>query len=365
MNRHGRSRKKIVFLFPHPCSGPTGGYKVVYEYANRLVADGYRVDIVYAGSIFWRKRSLYHKMTNCVRYVQRWLEGYSCRKWFALDKRVKEVFAFSLNYRHVPESDIYIATSPYTAYYLNKYPIDTQSKFYFIQGYEDWGPGLKGILFDTYHYSLHKIVIADWLLQMLRNEHNENAELVPNGFDFTKFSLDIPIRSKNRFSVSMLYHTMERKDCAMGFRALDLLKERYPQLQVNLFGVPDRPEGLPSWYSYYKQPDAALHNRINNESAIYIGTSRTEGWGLTVGEAMICGQAVCCTDNEGYKEMAKDGETALISPVGDSKALADNITRMIEDDELRFRIAETGHRFIQQFTWDTSYKKLLTALNLA
>ena len=41
--------KSIDFLFPHPAAGPTGGYKVVYEYANRLANDGYGVHIVYSG----------------------------------------------------------------------------------------------------------------------------------------------------------------------------------------------------------------------------------------------------------------------------------------------------------------------------
>lgn len=356
--------KTITFLFPHSTAGPTGGYKVVYEYANRLVNDGHQVNIVYSSSIFWSKKTFYHKMTSCVRYLQQLLKGYSCRKWFSLDKRVKEHFSLSLNYRHVPKSDIYVATSPYTAYYLNQYPVETARKFYLIQDREDWGAGLKAILFDTYHYSLHKIVIANWLQRMLREEYKEESVLIPNGFDFTKFSLYIPIEEKKQWTVSMLYHEMERKDCTMGFRALAVVKEHYPQLQVNLFGVPDQPKELPSWYTYYKQPTANVHNRLNNESAIYIGTSHTEGWGLTVGEAMICGQAVCCTDNEGYKEMAIDGVTALVSPVGDSDAMAQNIIRLIENEELRLHIAENGNRFIQQFSWDESYHKLLNTLML-
>ncbi len=31
---------------------------------------------------------------------------------------------------------------------------------------------------------------------------------------------------------------------------------------------------------------------------------------------MICGAAVVCTDNRGYREMAIDGRTALVAPVG-------------------------------------------------
>ena len=351
--------KRVVFLFPHPTAGPTGGYKVVYEYANRLANDGYDVHIVYSGSIFWRRKSLYHKFTACLRYIQKLFQGYSCRSWFALDERIHEHFTFSLNQRHVPKADIYVATSPYTAYYLNEYD-DSSKKFYFIQGYENWGEGLKAILHDTYHYPFQKIVIASWLQEMLKKQFQEESIWIPNGFDFSKFRKTIAVEKKNPFMVSMLYHQMELKDCAIGFRAFEIVKERFGNLRVSLFGVPERPKDLPDWYDYYKRPSDELHNRLNNEAAIFIGTSKTEGWGLTVGEAMMCGQAVCCTDNAGYQEMAIDGETALVSPVGDSEAMANNIIRLIEDEELRYRIANDGYQFIQRFTWEESYHKLKT-----
>ena len=351
--------KRIVFLFPHPAVGPTGGYKVVYEYANRLAADGYQVGIVYSGSIYWNRKSLFHKMTCCIRYIQKQLQGYSCRSWFTLDERIDEHFTFSLNQRHVPKADIYVATSPYTAYYLNEYD-HSSKKFYFIQGYENWGEGLKAILHDTYHYPFQKVVIARWLKEMLKKQFQEESIWIPNGFDFSKFRKTIAVEKKNPFMVSMLYHQMELKDCAIGFRAFEIVKERFGNLRVSLFGVHDKPKDLPDWYDYYKRPSDELHNRLNNEAAIFIGTSKTEGWGLTVGEAMMCGQAVCCTDNAGYQEMAIDGETALVSPVGDSETMANNIIRLIEDEELRYRIANNGYQFIQRFTWEESYHKLKT-----
>ena len=184
----------ITFIFPHPVDGPTGGYKVVYEYANRLVTDGYRVNIVYSGSLFWMKKSLYFKLTNCVRYVERLIKGYSGRRWFDLDKRVKEHFSFSLNYQHLPKSDIYVATSPYTAMYVKDYPTDR--KYYFIQDYENWGAVTDEILCETYHFSLKKIVISNWLKEIM-DEEGVECEVIPNGFDFNYFQYTNPIEKRD------------------------------------------------------------------------------------------------------------------------------------------------------------------------
>jgi glycosyltransferase involved in cell wall biosynthesis len=357
--------RSVTFLFPHPTQGPTGGYKVVYEYANRLAADGWEVHIAYSGSIYFAKKSLFHKCTNVVRYFQTCLKGYSSRSWFPIDPRVKEHFTLSLNYRHVPHTACYVATSPYTAFYLNTFPTERKRMFYFIQGYENWGPGLRAILFDTYHYPMRKLVIAKWLQRMLKEEHGEDAELIPNGFDFEKFRLTVPIEEKNRYCVSMLYHTMELKEVPSGMEALRMVKREEPRLKVLLFGTPARPDDLPDWMEYHQRPDDATHSRINNEAAIYLGTSRIEGWGLTVGEAMQCGQAVCCTDIGGFREMATDGETALLSPVGDSASMARHILQLMRDDELRQRIARQGHAHIQSFTWDRSYQKFKSLLTNA
>lgn len=100
-----------------------------------------------------------------------------------------------------------------------------------------------------------------------------------------------------------------------------------------------------------------------NNAAIYVGSSQVEGWGLTVGEAMQCGCAVVCTDNKGYLEMAKDGVTALVSPVKDPQALAGNIIKLIEDNQLRYKIAQCGYNYIQRLNIFNSYKLLKRTLN--
>ncbi len=352
----------ISFIFPHPVSAPTGGYKVVYEYANRLAEDGHKVNIVYSGSLFWRKKSIYFKLTNCYRYLQTLIKGYGCRKWFELDKRVKEHLTFSLNYRHVPKSDIYVCTSPYTAMYVNNYPTD--NKYYFIQGYENWGAVTDEKLRETYHYPLKKIVISKWLQDIIEKEEKEDCTLIYNGFNFDNFNCYIPIEHKNKYKVTMLYHTMEIKGARYGIEALKIAKKKKTQLTVNMFGTPQRPNNLPEWIKYYHLPDRNTLNRIYNEGAIFLGCSNIEGWGLPIGEAMICGAAVACTDNKGYLEMAKDGETALVSPIKDAHELANNIICLIDNDELRYKIAKSGKEFIQQFTWDKSYTKFKETLGI-
>jgi glycosyltransferase involved in cell wall biosynthesis len=121
-----------------------------------------------------------------------------------------------------------------------------------------------------------------------------------------------------------------------------------------LFGL-DSPHGtVPDYISYLKNPSPDRLRRIYNEAAIFVAPSWVEGWGLPPAEAMACGGAVAATDNGGHREFAQHGVTALLSPVKDPSALADNILQLIQNKELRLSIARKGNAFIQNFTWDKS-----------
>lgn len=347
--------KKIVFLLPNNASKPVGGVKVVLEYANRLAADGYDVELVYGAYTRWMTSGPLHLLYYLLAFVGQLMIGSYRPSWFPLDERVKQRLVWSHARYHYPKDAIVVATAVDTAWYLNRYALPKEQKYYFIQGFEDWFVD-DDFVRETYHYAMHKIVISRWL-QKVVEDCGETADLVPNGFDFHFFTLSTPVEQRSSDEVIALYHTDKRKGLDVAFEAFRLAREHMPQLHVTLFGTPNCPDGLPEWIEYHQRPDRETFNRIYNRAAIFVGSSYTEGWGLTVGEAMQCGCAVACTDNKGYLEMAKDGDTALVSPVGDANALAYNIVRLMGNDELRCQIAENGYQFIHQFDVEKSYEK--------
>lgn len=342
---------KITFLLVGVTSFPAGGFKVIFEYANRFAKEGNIVNIVMGAVTISPKTTLaalfrfpYYKITN----------NYKPTNWFNLHENVNFFYHFTLAERNIPESDVIIATAVETAFYLNKYK-NNFKKLYFIQDFENWAITEKKV-FKTYTFPFKKIVIAPWLKEKVESTGND-AIVISNGFDFNYFKFSKPIESRYKFNILMMYHTMERKRCYDSIAALEIVKQKYPELKITMFGRPARPTGIPFDFDYYQSPDREIHNKLYNESAIYIAASSVEGWGLTIGEAMICGCAVACTDNDGFKIMAHDNETALLSPVYDYKKLAENIIKLIENDELRIRLAKKANENIQQYTWDNSYKK--------
>lgn len=354
--------KKISFLLPSPPSVPVGGYKVVYEYANRMAADGYDVDIVYPCYIRDFRRgplgNLFIFLKAIVKFILFFLNLKSCRtNWFRLDQRIGERAVLSLWEWCVPRSDIYIATAVKTAMCLDRYSCGANNKVYLVQHFENWEGVSDEMVTDTYRYGMKCAAISKWLYDIV-SIYNSSCVHIPNGFDFDFFCTYIHPSERNRFNVAMMYHKDAWKGCEDAFAALAIVKERYPQLGVKIFGVAEEPEGLPDWYTYFQTPDRDTFNMIYNESAVFIGASLSEGWGLTIGEAMICSCAVACTDNDGYREMAINGTTALLSSVKKPEELAKNIISLIGDDNLRIKLASNGNGYIKSFTWEESYRKL-------
>lgn len=355
--------KTINILYPIVPNISIGGLKILYDYSNMLIADGYDVTITYAAYFEWIDSSLYRKLKCCLKYLYAILyRKYRNCSWYNLDKRVHERYVWDLSYKRMDKSDVYIATAVTTAPYLLKFPVSDKSKFYFIQDYETFICSDETKIRETYHYPFQKIVVSRWLGKII-NEENESCDLVVNGFDFNEYSLSIPIEKKDRYAVSLMYHIRESKDVITGIKALYKVKDVIPELKVNMFGAYDAPKDLPSWITYYKSPSLEEHNKINNESAIYIGTSKKEGFGLTVGEAMMCGQAVICTDTTGYREMAEDGETAVLVPIQNPTRMADAIVDLIQNDKKRFKIAENGYKYIKSFDKNNSYKNFKSIID--
>ena len=359
--------KKVTFLLPRTGEVPIGGFKIVYEYGNRLAQRNVQVTFVYG--IVSRKDlsfllSFFYRVFRFFRFIKyKYFVDYKTTVWFKTNPEISHKLVYSLSERNIPKSDIIIATSWATAFWLNDYCcIEPSGKYYFIQHFEDWHAG-KDKVITTWKMNLNKIVIAPWLQDIACNM-GEKSVLVENAFNQDEFYLSNPIADRNKYTAIMLWHDNPFKGCSIGLKALEIVLKRFPDFSVKLFGVPEKPVHLPPWVTYYRMPQKDLHRKLYNQSAIFIGTSYSEGWGLTLGEGMLCGCAIACTNNPGYTILAENNVTALLSEVGDAEGLANNIIKLVEDDLLRLKIAEAGWNRARSYTWERSFEKFVAAIKV-
>jgi glycosyltransferase involved in cell wall biosynthesis len=93
-----------------------------------------------------------------------------------------------------------------------------------------------------------------------------------------------------------------------------------------------------------------------------VTTSLKEGWGLTVIEANACGTPSIAADVPGLRDAVREGETGLLYPHGDSRALSACMARLLEDAALRKSLSEGAVRWASTFNWDDAAEKTIAFL---
>lgn len=352
---------KITFLLPFSGHLPVGGFKVAYEYAGGLAARGHQVTVLHAAARRVGSCSLGRNVRSLTAYAVRSVGlagGYKPGLWFSVDPRVRLLWRPTLAAGWAPKADLIVATSWETAEWAARYPSDRGRKFYLIQHHEATFPGADpDRAMATWKMPFAKIVIARWLAE-LAESLGEAYTYIPNGLDFSTFDLDTPLADRDPHRLIMLYHHLEWKGSEDGLAAIHRVKAEIPALKATLFGTPPRPTGLPGWIDYFQRPSPLRLRALYNEASIFIGPSWAEGWPLPPAEAAQCGAALCLTGIGGHREYGIHGETALLSPVKDPAAMARNILDLVTDRQRRIRLAEQGHAYIRQFTWDRAVDSL-------
>jgi phosphatidylinositol alpha-mannosyltransferase len=98
--------------------------------------------------------------------------------------------------------------------------------------------------------------------------------------------------------------------------------------------------------------DAEKIDRLRRASLFCAPSLRGESFGIVLLEAMAAGTPVVSTDIDGYRNVATDGENALLVEPGNAKALASAMSRIIADPRLANRLITSGRIHAQSYSLD-------------
>lgn len=346
---------KITFLLP--TIRLSGGVKVVFEYANRLQARGHEVSILYpalplqAGMKYYDLRYLKKAFHGGIHY----LVGERSVNWFDLRANLVRVPTFSE--KNIADSDVIIATWWQTSYYVTRYKKSKGKKFYLIQHYEIWG-GPRAAVDRSYLLGLHNIVISSWLKKVIEGLGAPVGELILNGLNFEEFYPEDRRRSHEEIRILMPYRKQKWKGVSDGLKVFEIVQRKHPQARLVMFGPEARKQELPEDVEFHFLPTKDKLREVYNSCDIFCSPSHSEGFGLPPFEAMACRIPVVATNVGAMSDCAIQGKTALISEPKNVQALSQNIIALIEDERKREQIAQAGHEYIKQFTWERAVDKM-------
>jgi len=354
---------RITFILPH--FKMSGGNRVVYEYSNKLISMGHKVQIV-TGSrqSFLFPRTKYGKIISDLIgfFGQKVNPSYFARPIDYLEVKARTLCVPDLSESYIPDSDVVIATAWETAEWVNSYGKKKGKKFYLVQQYEIlYGPEER--VNATYKMKLKKIVIATWLKDLLKDKFNEfSFGPITNGVDLGLF-----YNKNKKFNaprrVGMLYHTFTWKGVADGIKAFEMAKTKHPGIELVMFSTREKGADVPGYVKFYHNPPQEKLRELYCSFDIFLAPSLSEGCQLPPMEAMACKCAVVATNVGGIPDYSIPGETALVSPPHDPESLGRNLIRLLEDGGLLERISIAGYEKIRNFTWDKAaheFNKIIT-----
>ena len=354
----GPTSARVNFVMPVQINLPVGGYKVVYRYANGLVERGHKVTVVLPKSLEPRT-GVVGEVKNLVWPRIHLMRNPGGITWFPLDPRVKVIFCSDLREKWLPEADFSVATFWRTAPIVNGYSPRMGKKLYLIQHFETFA-GTPEDVTATWKLPLDKIVIARWLAAFAESL-GENYTYIPNGIDFDEFGIDVPIEGRQK-RVGMLFHSDVMKGAWDGINALEVAKERHPDMTAVLYGVQERPWMLPTWIQYVQKATSPQLREIYNSCSIFLHPSWTEGCPAPPAEAMACGACVVAAANDGVLDYLTPGVTGVTARPKQWQELAERLSDVLGDDSLRTAVAHAGSESIRQYTWKRavdSFEQLL------
>ncbi len=103
-------------------------------------------------------------------------------------------------------------------------------------------------------------------------------------------------------------------------------------------------------------PDGEL-DEIYRHSAAYIFPSLYEGFGLPPLEAMVRGIPVVSSDHPSMREVL--GESAYYFDARKPEAIANAITKVIEDKTLREQLIQKGYEQVKKYSWEKMAEETL------
>lgn len=206
------------------------------------------------------------------------------------------------------------------------------------------------------------LTLAD--LKVMQSKGVKNAAVLYNPLFLIPSTQSIPTKQKVVLSVGRL-DAWYVKGFDLLAAAWNKVAPQHPDWKLRIVGhgSDEIVATLKSWFNDSKTieivPYTSNPKALYEEASIYVLSSRYEGWGLVLVEAMSQGCASIACDFRGRQsEIVTDGENGLICETDNADALADKINRLIEDEPLRNRLQWAAPQSVERFTEVNVAKRL-------
>jgi len=202
-----------------------------------------------------------------------------------------------------------------------------------------------------------EIVTPSGYLVGIFREFGLRASVVPNVIDLSQF--------RYRERIPLRPHLV----CTRGFspyysvdvvvKAFAEVQKEYPDAVLDLVGDGPLEADVRKLVADLKLSNVnftgvAVHREMGccyDRADIFINASWLDNMPLSVIEAFAAGTPVVTTSPEAMPYLLEHGRTGLLSPVGDERALASNVVRLLREPALAAILSRNAYEEAQKYSW--------------
>lgn len=179
-----------------------------------------------------------------------------------------------------------------------------------------------------------------------------------SGADLSVYRFE-PENQAPPLKVAMACRLLKEKGVYQYIEAARVVKRTHSDVEFLLIGTPDlenpnsvKQTEIDTWVKEgvinYLGHRNDIPDVFSSSSIVCLPSFYGEGVPKVLIEAAACGRAIVTTDNPGCRDAVIEGKTGLTVPVRDSKKLAEALTQLIENTELRLSMGLKARKFAEQ-----------------
>lgn len=221
----------------------------------------------------------------------------------------------------------------------------------------------------------HFVVLSHEDKEKWKEIDQSKINVIYNPVSFYPAQID-PVSYKRVIAVGRYTY---QKGFDLLIKAWHIVYKKHPDWELHIYGEGNRGPFLEQVQIRGLQNTCFLHppySRIEEkyrESAVFAFSSRYEGFGMVLIEAMACGvPPVSFACPCGPREIIKDGEDGFLVENGNIEMLAEKICYLIENEDVRKRLGKNARQSAERFRieeiakqWETLFKELLEKKNFS
>lgn len=195
----------------------------------------------------------------------------------------------------------------------------------------------------------------------------KGVTVVPYGVDMAQFK-PRKRRARKKTVIGAVSRLSVEKGMSYLVEAFALLKHRHSDVSLQIAGDGPEEEALKAlsrqlgvedgiefrgWVKHAELPE------FLQGLDIFALPSTYEGFGVAAAEASAMALPVVATNVYGIPDVVVDGETGLLVPSRDSEALAEALSRLVEDHDMRIALGEAGREYVaSQYDWHQNTQQM-------